>query len=402
MTQNDTLTILNTTTTDAIDLTGVDRAALARLDLNTISVRDLADWLYEHGAAHLSQIERIELAERLTRRRFIIGAGGLLGMAALGACGAGEEAAAPTPTTEATRTVATPRGSVTIPAHPQRVAALYTHDLENALILGLPVIAGPGEQGRADAPFPPYLVEAFGAQLNGITQIVNRPEINFEQLAALQPDVILSGMFGNLDIGYDKLDAIAPTVTYRYSMGAEFTLMSWQEVLHQNGEQFGREDAAEAWITRFEQRAADLRERLVPEWRGATYAIVEPYGDQFWTYGATGGHTARTLTEELGIELADSVNRLLAEARQRSQGGGAVSYELLGAIDADIIFIPISAGADGTPDRAGVEAVTAQALWATLPAVQAGQVYEFTSDISYESGPMALAFLGLVERALLG
>jgi ABC-type Fe3+-hydroxamate transport system substrate-binding protein len=45
--------------------------------------------------------------------------------------------------------------------------------------------------------------------------------------------------------------------------------------------------------------------------------------------------------------------------------------------------------------------VTAQALWATLPAVESGQVYEFTGDIFYESGPMAMAFLDLVERMLL-
>ena len=358
-------------------------------------------YTYKPQALNTTDLDVLEsdLTELSTRRRFIIGTGGLIGAAALGACGTSEEAVVST--TGGTHTAETPRGSVIIPANPQRVLTVYTHDLENALILGLPVIAGPGEQGRSDAPFPPYLIEAFGAQLDSITQIVHRPEINFEQLAALEPDVILSGMFGNMDIGYDKLDAIAPTVTYRYSEGAEFTLVPWREVLRQNGVQFRREDEAENWITRFEQRAGDLRERLVPEWHGATYAIIAPSGDQFWTYGATSGHTARTLSEELGIELADSVNRLLAAASQRSQGGGAVSYELMGELDADVLFILVSAGADGTPDRAGVEALTTQALWATLPAVQAGQVHEFTGDIWYESGVTALAFLDIVERTLL-
>ncbi|MEM8529526.1 MAG: ABC transporter substrate-binding protein [Chloroflexota bacterium] len=395
MPENMTLTTQNRTTIDVVEIDRLIHRAPATDDL-----LELADWLATNGPTHLSAIERIELAERLiTRRRFLIGAGAL-GLGAIVGCGSDEEAAVST--TGGTHTAETPRGSVIIPANPQRVLTVYTHDLENALILGLPVIAGPGEQGRSDAPFPPYLVEAFGAQLDSITQIVHRPEINFEQLAALQPDVILSGMFGNIDIGYDKLDAIAPTVTYRYSEGEEFTLIPWREVLRQNGVQFQREDEAEDWITRFEQRAGDLRERLVPEWRGATYAIIAPSGDQFWMYGATGGHTARTLSEELGIELADSVNRLLAAASQRSQGGGAVSYELMGELDANVLFILVSAGADGTPDRSGVEALTTQALWATLPAVQAGHVHEFTGDIWYESGVTALVFLDIVEQALLG
>jgi hypothetical protein len=34
-------------------------------------VSELATWLREHGAAHLSLSERVELAERITRRRFL-------------------------------------------------------------------------------------------------------------------------------------------------------------------------------------------------------------------------------------------------------------------------------------------------------------------------------------------
>ena len=62
MMQSETTTTIDATTTDALDLAGVDRTALAHLDLATLRVGDLADWLYDHGAAHLNEIERIELA----------------------------------------------------------------------------------------------------------------------------------------------------------------------------------------------------------------------------------------------------------------------------------------------------------------------------------------------------
>jgi ABC-type Fe3+-hydroxamate transport system substrate-binding protein len=110
----------------------------------------------------------------------------------------------------------------------------------------------------------------------------------------------------------------------------------------------------------------------------------------------------KTLSEDLGLVLADSVSRLLADAAQLAQGGAEVSLERLGEIDADILFIPVYAGSDGTPDRSGIEALAERSLWSTLPAVQAGEVYEFTGDITYESGPMAMAFLDVVEESLLG
>ena len=71
MTENTTLTNLNLTTTDVVEIDRLTRRAPATDDL-----LDLADWLGTNGAAHLSAMERIELAERLiTRRRFLIGAG---------------------------------------------------------------------------------------------------------------------------------------------------------------------------------------------------------------------------------------------------------------------------------------------------------------------------------------
>lgn len=333
--------------------------------------------------------------EDITRRDFLVGGAAAL---LLGGCGGGDEG-----TDVRTRTADTPRGHVDIPADPQRVVAVYTHDLANALVLGLPVIAGPGETGQPDASFPPYLRDMFGEELDGVARIAYQPELNFEQLALLRPDVILTGVFGGAadDPQYDRLDEIAPTVTYLYSEGEEYSIVPWRTVLRRNGEQFGREAAAEDWISRFEQRAADLRSRLEADWSGATYAIVGPYADQVYVYGSEAGHIPRTLSEDLGLVLADSVSRLVDEAGQLAQGGTGVSFEQVGAIDADILFVPVSASSDGTPDRSGIEALSEKPLWSTLPAVQAGQVHEFTGDIFYESGPMAMAFLDVVEESLL-
>ncbi|MCG8347912.1 MAG: hypothetical protein MI924_09055 [Chloroflexales bacterium] len=95
-------------------------------------------------ATDLEALE-IELAERLTRRGFIIGAGGLLGAAALGACAdqpvATDQEADPTAAAAAssgeTRVVEHALGEVAIPADPQRVITLHDIGLTTmALHLG--------------------------------------------------------------------------------------------------------------------------------------------------------------------------------------------------------------------------------------------------------------------------
>jgi iron complex transport system substrate-binding protein len=348
--------------------------------------------------------ERTEISlpaiEDITRREFLIGGAAAL---LLGGCeGSGNEEDTGEETNIRTRTADTPRGRVEIPADPQRLVALYTHDLANALVLELAVIAGPGETGQPDAPFPRYLRGMFGEELEDVTGIAYLPEINFEQLAALNPDVILSGIFGGAvdDPQYERLEEIAPTVTYLYSKGGEYSIVPWRTVLRKNGEQFGREAAAEDWISRFEDRAADMRERLASDWSGATYAIVQPYADQVYVYGSEAGHIPKTLSDELGLVLAESASRLVDEAGQLAQGGTEVSLERLAEIDADILFVPVFAGPDGTPDRS-IERLAERPLWSKLPAVRAGEVHEFTGDIFYESGPMAMAFLDVVERSLL-
>jgi iron complex transport system substrate-binding protein len=130
-----------------------------------------------------------ELFENLTRRRFIVGAGGLIGAAALGACGApGEQAAAPTsaPTTKRVKDM---YGDVEVPAEPQRVYCTYDDVLVSAIALGFSIVGGPGERGKAANPFPAFLTPD---QVAGITKFDFYPTPNLEQLAALKPDLILN------------------------------------------------------------------------------------------------------------------------------------------------------------------------------------------------------------------
>ena len=251
MTQNDNLTNLNGAPTDAIDLAGVDHTALAQLDLNTMSVDDLAAWLYDHGPAHLSVIERIELAERLiTRRRFIIGAGVLLGAAALGACGAGEQAAAPTATTDGMRLFDHPLlvdGPVRIPENPERIAIPSWRDLVAFLRADLNIVASIQIDDVALAQFPNWEDET-----SAIAELTR--EVNLEALVGTEPDLIIIPTFVAEAAGIDTFTAIAPTVAV-----AEPPQHQWLERAAIYFDAAGELEAYEALMAEYNARSSELQ-----------------------------------------------------------------------------------------------------------------------------------------------
>lgn len=214
------------------------------------------------------------------------------------------------------------------------------------------------------------------------------------------------GVFGSdtsdTSAPYTALDEIAPVVTYEYSRGENYRSVPWREVLRVNGAQFGREQAAEAWIAAFDAKAAALRERLRADWAGKRWAFVEPYASSFLVFGAESGHAPVTLTSELGLTPAPAVDTLLSEAGGLVRGRAEISYERLRDLDADVVFVLVGADESGATDRSGVEVLESQPLWGSLPAVRNGRVAEFTSDVFGESGLGATAFLDVVEQALLG
>ena len=333
MTQNITLKNLNVDSTDAIDLDGLNRTALKYLDLATISVDDLADWLREHGAAHLSQIERIELAERLTRRRFIVGAGGLLGAAALGACGASEEVGAPTATPQAVRTVTDDLDrSIEVPINPQRIVMISQQFIELAIALNVPLVGAAVnsfELNSATLDRLPYL----DREVPGTPQVLSFVDLNIEAVTALDPDLIVVPAVQNPT--YDMLPDIAPTLYYDL-------FIDWQSVLHKFAEAVGRPAQATQVIEAYE---AD-----VTVWQTEAAPLVEQAPQITLTVLQTEGQAVL-------VDERAPVGRLLAmlgfhlvvpDSVQVPEGGVApVSLELLADLTADVI---ITIGSTGPVD----------------------------------------------------
>ena len=388
MTQN----MISTTTTDAHDLD-----ALAYLAPATDDLLQLADWLATNGAAHLSAIARIELAERLiTRRRFLIGAGAL-GLGVVTGCGA-EEANAPMATvatgTDGTRTVEHVYGQVELPVNPQRLIPGYTTEMDYALVLGIPMVAGTGARGGTE-PFATYQREAYPRRLNNLEKVVTYPEANYEQIATQQPDCILDQVAADDQERYNLLSRIAPTFVFRDYQEVEeleFGKPDWRGSLRTVGQAFGATDAAEQYIATYEGRVEALRGRLAERWSSATFAIGSPNPESFFVF-ARFLQTTQILFDELNLEPASVVG----------SDGTQLSLETVPEIDADVLFLVLGPQEDSLErDREAAEIYLNSPLWQEIPAVREDQVYEMDQELIYTGPLTATAFLDYVERTLLG
>ena len=103
----------------------------------------------------------------------------------------------------------------TIPAPPQRIVALGQTDLDPVVALGASPIAVGSFVDSSYSPLRPWNSDRLPAEPTEL----NMQEIEFEKLAALQPDLILAVMSGITKGDYGKLNAIAPTVAQHKDYG---------------------------------------------------------------------------------------------------------------------------------------------------------------------------------------
>ncbi|MBM7789087.1 ABC transporter substrate-binding protein [Tenggerimyces flavus] len=190
----------------------------------------------------------------------VIFAGALLAAAA--ACGSSSpEAAAPAPTEGGATTPAAAQafpvtikhqfGTTTIPAKPTRVVTVGFNEADFALAFGVKPLGVRDFIGEFKEETRPWAQEALGG-----TQPVNvGDEINFEKVAALQPDLIL-GLYSFVDkVQFDKLAAIAPTVGPVTADGN----IDWKEQTLLTGMALGQDDKAKQLVADVEKKFADAK-----------------------------------------------------------------------------------------------------------------------------------------------
>jgi iron complex transport system substrate-binding protein len=241
-------------------------------------------------------------------------------------------------------------GETEVPGAPTRVVVLDSSFLDASIALGLPPIAA--TEGVAGSGLPAYLGDTTAdIELVGLTT-----EPNLEQIAALEPDLILGAKVRHEAL-YPQLSEIAPTV-FSESSGTD-----WTSQVRLTGEALNQPGQAEALLAEFDERAAAVGEAIGAA--GRTAVIVRFIPGQIRLYGPA-TFSGSVLTQ-VGFDLGD-------KGYDPQYGMALISSEQIDMLDTDVIFAT-------NPDAESSGAVvtdrgTVESLWATLPAVQSGNEFD--------------------------
>lgn len=285
-----------------------------------------------------------------------------------------------------TFTVDTDLGEVTLPVEPKAALGFYTTDVDMLITLGYPLAAEQPIRDDWDA-FPSFFPQDA---LKGIKGFHNYPEFNLEHILEVGPDFILNGLGYETDL-HEKLTPIAPTYTYNGFDGGD-----WREKFTEVAADLGREKQARAWLDDYEARAADVKAQLDAAGLAPKVADVSFWDGQV----QVGCYSISCLVfKDLGLQIT-----ALADGDgdgEPDNKGQALSLEQLGGLsDVDVIFTGVSE--DGSGLITDEEALKANALWTSLPAVVSGRVYGYNYEMSYGSPSGQDGLLEVVRKALLG
>ena len=154
-------------------------------------------------------------------------------------------------------------GETTIPAPPERVVSVGFTDQDALLAVGVVPVGIRDWYG--DQPFAtwPWAIDELG---DAEPTVLPSTELNFEQISALRPDLIIGITSGMTEQEYDTLSAIAPTI----AQSGEYIDygVPWQEATLVTGEATGHAAEAQALVDDVEAQIADVAADH-PEWEGS-------------------------------------------------------------------------------------------------------------------------------------
>lgn len=287
-------------------------------------------------------------------RRTLFRAAGVLGLGVgLSACGGGATPAPAGGGDAAARSVAHRYGSTEVTGSPQRVVTVGLTEQDYVLALGLTPVGVREWFGGYPGALWPWAAEASDGTTPEVLPVL---ELNFEQIAALAPDLILGINSALTQEEYDTLTAIAPTV----AQPAEFADYGapWQTITTCVGVALGVADRAAALVAEIEQRFTDVRDAN-PQFAGRTGLLAALLEDGSYYIYAEG--PAPRFLVDLGFGLPEPAAALFTG---ESRPPVALSAEQLGVIDADLVLLGVygdtaAAGQAGDPVYQGLRAVQA-------------------------------------------
>lgn len=264
----------------------------------------------------------------------------------------------------ACREVAHELGTSCVPSDPQRIVVLDTlMVLPTLLDAGASVVGSLSVYDVGD-PFPSF-VDTAGADI-AIVGSLQTP--NLELIAATQPDLIIGASIVMEPIRAE-LEALAPIVATKYA----YYVPTWRDEALLVGEAAGVRDEVAASIVELDTRVAATRARLTAGRDGPELSRVDVFNGQplYYEYACTAFGEVLTSAgiRQPAAQIADCAPDDYQSVLKYP------SLEQLEVLDGDVIVTYQQQAGEGDVGASPLATLEASPLWATLAAVQAGQVH---------------------------
>lgn len=280
-------------------------------------------------------------------------------------------------------------GTTIITEKPERVATIAWGNQDVALALGVAPVGTDTQvwnwSNDAEIGLYPWTTDALkdlGAQDPVIFS--NSDGVDFEAISDTKPDVILAAQSGLTQEDYDTLSEIAPVVAY-----PEIPWYTpWRDQILINAKALGLESEG--------QQLVDDLDKQIDDATASAFAIKGKSAAFFYINSAdlstislyTGGDPRTGFLHDLGFEMPEV-------AREAAEKGSF--YEDITAENADRLAdvdVIVSYGDDKL-----VEALQADPMWSTIPAVKNGSVVAVGEGDAFSAAatPTALSIPWILE-----
>ncbi|MGC2941973.1 iron-siderophore ABC transporter substrate-binding protein [Brevibacterium sp. FAM 24638] len=253
-------------------------------------------------------------------------------------------------------------GTAVIESEPERVVTLGQGSTETAVALGkTPVGMEEYAWGSDDSGYMPWIKEAIDEKGDELPkQFQGDTELDIEEIAELDPDVILAPWSGITQDQYDQLKDIAPTVAYPKQPWT----IEWDEQITTIGRALGHEDESQGLVEDVKKQLKDAKRE---EYKDLTFSFV--YNDGPGTLGVFYPTEQRVaMVSALGLTPDPVIDELKKDYDEPGTDSALIGLENADKLnDSDLLFTFYS-------DEKNRKEVEGQGLYANIPAVKAGAV----------------------------
>lgn len=281
-------------------------------------------------------------------------------------------------------------GETTIEREPKRVATLGWSDQDHVLALGVvPVGAtkltwGGNANGSSDW-FDAALDDLGGSDVTAPVRYDDSDGVPLDEIAKVDPDLILATNSGITEADYRKLSKIAPVVAYPHAPW----VTSWQTSLAMVGKALGRSELADKVASRTEDRIEAARTEY-PQLQGASLIFGYLTTADLSTIGIYAPQDPRvSLLHDLGLVDAPAVAAVI----EPGEFYGSVSAERAGTLDSDVFLT-------WSENPGDLETFAEDPLIGKIPAIESGHAYaEDDKHVSLAvTNPTPLSIPYVLER----